>query len=64
MVVLEHSAQAFATANGVFQTARGLLPRREQQNVALALTITLLMIVRQVVAERVPQRTLPNQDQL
>jgi hypothetical protein len=58
MVVLEKPTQPFSTADSSVEVRRWLVPRREQQHVAFALVIALMMKVRQVLAKHTPQRSL------
>src|SRR5262249_27476721 len=64
VVVLEKTAQAFATLDGCFTTLRQILPTREQQNVPLPLVIPLTVIMFAEVFQGAPQRAFPEQNEM
>src|SRR5215471_10648647 len=64
VVVLEKTAQAFATLDGCFATLRLILHTREQQNVPLPLVIPLTVIMLAEVFHDVAQRAFPKQNEM
>ena len=64
MVVLEQSAQPFATADRSLEARCWPGSRREQKHIAFALMIPLPMKMRQVFAKRTPQGNLTEEDKL
>jgi hypothetical protein len=58
VIVLEQSAQPSATLNRAF--ARVALPgKREEQDISLALMVSLGVIMRLILLQNVPQRSFP-----
>jgi hypothetical protein len=61
VIVLEQSAQPFATLDRAF--ARVAWPRkREEKDIALALMVSLRVIMRLILFQDVPKRGFPEQD--
>src|SRR5215470_2031393 len=62
LIVFQQPAQPLTALHRVL-TSCSLANRRQEHHIALALMIPLVMVMRHVFMERMPQRGLPKQDQ-